>query len=310
MNNKIDDALSAQRESANIEFKESFDVTSAQEWCEVIKDIVAISNTGSGTIVFGLQDNGTPSGRDVTLVLSLDSAEIIDKIHKYTNTQFADFRIQRCEKAGNILAAMIIEEVQLPLVFEKPGTYDIGGGKQRTAFGMGTVYFRHGPKSEPGNSDDLRSAFERQLVKIRELWLKNVRQVVEAPIGSTIVTISPTSDPAALSVKLSNDPNAPIIGGLSPDRTHPYRQKELVEVINHHFSSDKHINQYDIQCVRKLYDIENNLAFHYLPKFGGHQYSPVFSEWIMNQYQADSMFFLKARKEMQERRKASKKSVD
>jgi hypothetical protein len=308
MNNPIEDSLSAQRETTSIEFKESFDVASAQEWCEVIKDVVAVANTGGGTIVFGLQDNGIPSGCDVSLVLSLDSAEITDKIHKYTNTQFADFTIQRCEKAGNILAALIVQETQIPLVFEKPGTYDIGGGKQRNAFSMGTIYFRHGPKSEPGNSDDLRNSFDRLLVTVRESWLKNVRQVVEAPLGSTVVTISPTSDPSALPVRMSNDPNAPIIGGISPDQTHPYRQKELIEAINQHFPSDKHINQYDIQCVRKMYDIENNLTFHYLPKFGGHQYSPALSEWIMNQYQADNMFFQKARQAMQVRRKAAKKN--
>jgi hypothetical protein len=135
-----------------------------------------------------------------------------------------------------------------------------------------------------------------------------VRQVVEAPFGSTVVTISPTNDLAALPVRLSNDPNVPIIGGISPDQTHPYRLKELVEAINQHFPSDKQINQYDIQCVRKLYGIENNLTFHYLPKFGGHQYSPALSEWIMNRYQADTMFFQKARQEMQERRRAAKKS--
>jgi EC042_2821-lke REase len=242
-------------------------------------------------------------------VLSLDSAEITDKIHKYTNTQFADFTIQRCEKAGNILAALIVQETPIPLVFEKPGTYDIGGGKQRTAFGMGTVYFRHGPKSEPGNSDDLRKGFDRLLVTVRESWLKNVRQVVEAPLGSTVVTISPTRDPAALPVRISDDPNALIIGGMSPDRTHAYRLKELVEAINQHLPADKQINQYDVQCVRKMYDVEKNLTFHYLPKFGGHQYSPAFSEWIMNQYQANSTFFQKARQDMQERRIAAKNSA-
>jgi hypothetical protein len=29
-----------------------------------------------------------------------------------------------------------------PIVFSKPGTYDIGGGKQKTAFSAGTVYFQ------------------------------------------------------------------------------------------------------------------------------------------------------------------------
>ena len=303
MNELIDAALNADHETTLIEFKEGFDVNSAQEWCEIIKDIVAIANTGEGVIVFGPNDNGTPSGKDVTAFLALDSADVIDKIHKYTNRQFAEFVIQRCAKLGNTLAALIIQKVPIPLVFEKPGTYDAGGGKQRAAFSVGTVYFRHGAKSEPGNTDDLRWSFERLLSEVRESWLQNVRQVIEAPLGSTVVTISPGSDPAALPVRITNDPNAPIIGGISPDRTHPFRQKELIEAINQKLPPDRHINQYDVQCIRKLYDIESNVAFHYLPKFGGHQYSPTFADWVIEKFKADISFFEKARINVREARR-------
>ncbi|MBI3361563.1 MAG: ATP-binding protein, partial [Chloroflexi bacterium] len=95
MNDPIETALNADKETAFTEFKEGFDTASAQEWCEVIKDIIAIANTGGGITVFGLNDDGTPSGKDVTPILALDSAEIVDKIYKYTNRQFADFTIQR-----------------------------------------------------------------------------------------------------------------------------------------------------------------------------------------------------------------------
>lgn len=303
MNELLESALNTDNETAFIEFKEGFDTSSAQEWCEIIKDIVAIANTGEGVIIFGLNDNGTPSGKDVTPILALDSADVIDKIHKYTNRQFAEFTIKHCEKLGNTLAALIIKKVPIPLVFEKPGTYDAGGGKQKTAFGMGTVYFRHGAKSEPGNTDDLRESFEKLIAEVRESWLKNVRQVIEAPLGSTVVTIRPGDDPAALPVRITNDPNAPVIGGISPDRTHPFRQKELIEAVNQKLPPDRHINQYDVQCIRKLYDIENDVTFHYLPKFGGHQYSPTFADWVIERFNTDNSFFEKARMNMREVKK-------
>jgi len=41
-----------------------------------------------------------------------------------------------------------------PLVFEKPGTY-ADGARQKTAFAKGTVYFRHGARSDPGSSRDI-----------------------------------------------------------------------------------------------------------------------------------------------------------
>jgi len=306
MINYIDEALSAERETAEIEFKESMDATSAGDWCEVVKDIVAMANSGGGVIVFGLHNDGSPSGSDVTAILGLDSATVTDKVNKYANHQFSGFSIQRCEKSGNVLAAMKISPSNLPMVFERPGTYDIGGGKQKNVFGVGTVYFRHGAKSEPGNSEDLRKSFDRQLERVREGWLANVRQVVEAPLGSAVFMVSASSDPNALPVRISDDPNAPIIGGISPDRTHPYRQKELIDALNVELPPGVKVNQYDIQCVRKQFDIESKLAFHYHPKFGGHQYSPAFASWILKQYLDDPNFFQKTRQQTHDVRRSRK----
>ena len=50
----IDKALAAKRESKHIEFKEGFDPASGHDWCESIKDIVAIANSGGGVLIFGL----------------------------------------------------------------------------------------------------------------------------------------------------------------------------------------------------------------------------------------------------------------
>lgn len=41
-------ALTAKRESKHIEFKEGFNPSEARDWCEIIKDIVAMANSGGG----------------------------------------------------------------------------------------------------------------------------------------------------------------------------------------------------------------------------------------------------------------------
>ncbi len=159
----IEEAKIAKQESKYIEFKESFDVDSKGEWCEVIKDVVAMANSGGGIIVFGLRSDGTPSGFDCSKILSLDPSLVSGKIGSYTRTVFEDFQIEVVIKEDNKLAGLIIQGIKIPLVFEKPGTYPIDGGKQKTAFGQGTIYFRHGAKSETGNADDLKNAFEARL---------------------------------------------------------------------------------------------------------------------------------------------------
>lgn len=78
----VERAKRAKRESKYIEFKSEFEATSPGDWCEIIKDLVAISNSGGGVVAFGLDSRGNPTGNDVSSVLSLDPAEITDKIYR------------------------------------------------------------------------------------------------------------------------------------------------------------------------------------------------------------------------------------
>lgn len=223
MTDLIQKALTATRESKHVEFKQRFDANAPEEWCELIKDIVAIANSGGGIIVFGLDNAGVPAGVSIDHIGFIDPADIGNKIAKYTGPVDLEFEFRSLQKEGRPLSALLIQPVSIPLVFQKPGTYDIGGGKQRTAFGVGTIYFRHGAKSEPGTSEDIRRVIERQLERIRKNWVKGVRRVVQAPPGSQIVAVHmpgrgtsefslpsrvrAVNDPAAIPVRLTRDAN-------------------------------------------------------------------------------------------------------
>jgi predicted HTH transcriptional regulator len=64
----IDKALSSTSESRAVEFKAGLDPTSPGEWCELIKDLVAMANTGGGLVLIGVSDDGSPAlaGRGLT----------------------------------------------------------------------------------------------------------------------------------------------------------------------------------------------------------------------------------------------------
>lgn len=69
------DALTG--ESASADFKSSFDPQSKQDWCELIKDIVAMSNSGGGLIIVGVDDDGNPlANADVASVLAVDPGRV------------------------------------------------------------------------------------------------------------------------------------------------------------------------------------------------------------------------------------------
>jgi len=172
-----------------------------------------MANSGGGVILFGLDSLGKPCEAELGPISALDPAEVADKISKYTGAVDLEFEIRELKKKRHNLVAFNIPEVSVPIVFRRPGTYDIGGGKQRTAFSAGTVYFRHGAKSEPGTTEDIGRAIERQLESIRKSWVKGVRKVVRAPQGSQVVLVragnqEKTSFPHLVSVRSVKDPNA------------------------------------------------------------------------------------------------------
>jgi hypothetical protein len=189
----------AKRESKHVEFKSSFDPDSPAEWCELTKDIVALANSGGGIIVFGLDSLGRRSGVDLSVVAHVDPADILNKVSKYAGSNTLDINVIELQRDGAALQAFVVEPVAIPIIFQKPGTYDVGSGKQRTAFSVGTVYFRHGAKSEPGTNEDIRAAIERQLELTRRSWVKGLRKVVQASPGSRAITV------------LSERPTAPSI---------------------------------------------------------------------------------------------------
>jgi len=52
-------------EDDTLEFKDRFDPKNTGDWCELIKDIVAMANSGGGRIVIGANDDGTSSAYDI-----------------------------------------------------------------------------------------------------------------------------------------------------------------------------------------------------------------------------------------------------
>lgn len=289
------------RESKYLDFKSCFDVNSPQDWCEIIKDIVAMANTGGGIIVFGFESNGVSSSINVTPILEVDPAQITDKIAKYTGEQFSEFELTELRRNGHKGVALLIEGIAIPMVFTRPGTYAIADGRQKTAFGKGTMYFRHGAKSEPANSNDLRRAFGRELERHRKSWLGNLRKVVKAPVGSKVQVLHPrevalSGGSAATAVRIVDDPNAPAVNLEKPDTFYPHRQKEIIQLTNDRLGKGKTVNAFDIQTVRKVHKIdETKPQFYYKSKYAAPQYSDAFVGWLMGKYEEDNDFFEKAR---------------
>lgn len=300
MSDLVQKGIQAKRESKYVDFKRSFDTSSTGEWCELIKDIVAMANSGGGVIVIGLDNSGNPSHEDVQAVLELDHAIVTDKIRKYTNVEFSEIEIHEAIKQNAPIAVIEVSAVKIPMVFENVGTYEVSPGKQKNAFSKGTIYFRHGAKSEPGTTEDIRQVIECQLETIRSEWLDGVRKVTKAPIGSTITIFSgevrESKSPDALPIRFVDDPSAPGYRIIDHDITYPYRQKELLEVVNAMLPPGAEVNSYDLLAARRVYGIDDNGRYCHTPKFGSQQYSDEFARWLVSKHKENSNFFAEARR--------------
>lgn len=78
-----------------------------------------------------------------------------------------------------------------------------------------------------------------------------------------------------------------------PGKTHPYRQVDVLAQVNASLSKTKKINNHDIQCIAKIFDIKKRSEFYYQGTVKGSpgQYSQDFIEWLLEQYSDDNNFF-------------------
>jgi hypothetical protein len=299
LNDLLIQALDDKAESDKVDFKEMFDVSSKADWCELIKDIVAMANSGGGILLIGINDMGQPSGCDVTKFLDSDPADITNKLFSFTGKHFGNFTIISAQKENQTIAALVVGRTSMPLVFIKTGDYLDRNGKQKQAFTNGMVYFRHGAKSEPCTSDDLQQFVTREVEILRDAWLSNIRKVIEAPEGAQIVVLR--ADQASVvendiqNIRLVDDPNVPVYQMLDPNKTHPYRGKEVVQLLAKSLGNKIKINSFDIQAIKYVHDIENTRRFYYLPNHGTSAYSQAFVDWLIEQFEKDNRFFEAAR---------------
>lgn len=69
-------------ENTRLDLKETFDPGSPKGMLGLVKDLVAMANSGGGIVAFGRTETDTP-GIDEVLVEQLDSARVMDQVNKF-----------------------------------------------------------------------------------------------------------------------------------------------------------------------------------------------------------------------------------
>jgi hypothetical protein len=208
-----------------------------------------------------------------------------------------DLVVASGRRQGRKVATMrVAERRTAPLVFARDGVYVDKAGKEHVAFRRGMVFFRHGQRSGPATAKDLTRFAAHEERRIRRDILDHLRQVARAPTGSEVIVVPPTSAPAVTveRFRVVDDPQAAVLARTDFDVTHPYRQKELVEVLNRRAGRGI-ATAFEVQCVRRVHHTDDRAEFFHRPKFGSPQYSESFVTWLLGQHERDPEFFEKAK---------------
>ena len=296
-------AETANDEAEMVDFKSIFEPDRPGFWCEIVKDIVSFANTSGGVIVFGLDSDGNPSSSDCTLAEKTDVADISNQITKYTLASIGSLRKFWVERSGKKFWCISCDPENTLIPFTKPGTYEPIKGQQKNAFSIGTIYVRHGSKSEACTREDLRKWIERELEIIRNDWLLNIRKVVEAPLGQTVVVSNISSSDfgsgATVSARITIDPNAIPVRLQNPQQDWPHRGADVLKNFNERNFLHK-LNSHDLVALKHACGIDEQKRPDFMLKTHNQaspQYSSQFIDWLVSEYNKDNNLFINARKE-------------
>jgi len=268
-------AEGARRSSKRVELKDEVDPI------ELVRDVAALANSGGGVIVVETGD--------------VDEETIHEHLAQYAEPEFEAFDLREIMRGDSPATAIVVEDVaDTPLVFTKQG---IANG--RVLFARGGLYFRHGARSEPASGADVRDFIKRQLEATRRQWLANIREVMHAPDRAEVAIVETAErddEGRPTLIRLTTDPHAPLYGQVDPDRSHPYRQKEVIREVNARLDG-RNVNAFDVLSVRRVHGIteETRPEFVHVPKFGSPQYSDAFVDWLLEQDERDPAFFERAK---------------
>jgi hypothetical protein len=203
--------------------------------------------------------------------------------------------VRDIKRAGRAATAIVVRRRQ-----HAPG---IHAEKARNAGGKHVAFARGGlfsgtARRRPRDGSGVRD-HQRQLDATRSQWLANIRQVMHAPDGAEVAVIETAErddEGRPTLIRLTTDPHAPLYGQVDPDRSHPYRQKEVIREANERLVGVG-VNAFDVLSVRRVHAIseETRPEFVHVPKFGSPQYSDAFVDWLVGEYERDPEFFSRAK---------------
>jgi hypothetical protein len=226
------------RESQCLDFKGQFNTSNRGDWVELVKDIVAMANSGGGYLIFGKDNNGNPTHHDFSNLLQMDQANLVDKINAYVDADVGDVAIAALDHSGDRFAVIHVPGTTTPIIMREVGSYPDpkNQAKQKWVFRPGMMFFRHGSKSEPAKQSDIDKFFNSYLKEMRSHLIKGMKIVTETPVTHKLVKIPKeltlVLDEGGTPIRVSGEKGSIPVKGLADGSPYQSIDQEVLGIIS------------------------------------------------------------------------------
>jgi hypothetical protein len=142
---KLTELLLIGAEQPQLDFKRFEDLSDDKSRLDLVKDMLAIANTGGGFIVIGVDDQGLLALGPQVNVEQWDSAELVRQVRSYTQiAPNITSAVHQIDDRPIVLVAIDPAPEGLPIPFSKNGDH---GSPTKRRFSKGEIWFRQGTEN-------------------------------------------------------------------------------------------------------------------------------------------------------------------
>jgi len=160
------------RENSRLEFKESFNLGSADEYA---KTAAAFANTQGGYIVFGVKDSPRQIvGLKTSNFENFDAAKLTNALNERFSPEIHWESYIHAVRSCKFGLLFVSEALQKPVVCTK----------NSGCLQQGAIYCRYRGRSEAIRYPELRRLLDQERSRERDLWMKQLRRISEAGVDN------------------------------------------------------------------------------------------------------------------------------
>jgi len=179
------------REGPHHDLKLTFESESPKAALDLVKDIVAIANSGGGTLTFGRTSTQVHGVSD-DVIDALDSARVADMVGRFIPPASIGIAHEiREPEPGKRIVVLCIEPPATPLVISRDAAWRPPGKKHDDlVMRKGDIWVRHSSRNERATVEDIRAWLAGARAAERTAIFERMAMLVNLPDGSSLEVVT------------------------------------------------------------------------------------------------------------------------